>query len=65
MPLQVAVGKLTNVSVIAEQCAVADALATAIMTAEDQETLDKLLDHIKLYYPKVQFWIMKRKEEAR
>jgi len=65
MPLQVEVGKPTNVSVIATQCVVADALATAIMTAEDQETLDKLLDHIKLYYPKVQFWIMIRKEPVR
>lgn len=52
----------SRVSVITESCALSDALATAIMTVENQNALDYFLNRLKKRYPEAQFWVIKRQQ---
>ena len=59
-PLTIAKGSIASVTVLADSCAFADALATALMTIQDQNELKVFIQEIKQQHPSVSIWVLRR-----
>ena len=63
-PLEITENSIASTSVVAENCAVADAIATALMLFPDSESAALWGERVKVVYPEVQFWIVSRSSAA-
>jgi len=59
-PLEITGASIASVSVIANDCALADGLATAAMLFANTEAAEAWAKSIKLRYPEISFWIISR-----
>lgn len=61
-PLEIKPGSIASVSVVANDCFVADAIATAFMLFQSAEEAEVWGESLKKVYPELQFWIVTRSE---
>lgn len=59
-PLEIKPGSIASVSVVAKDCFVADAVATALMLFKTADEAEAWGESIKRVYPELQFWIVTR-----
>lgn len=59
-PLEIKNNSIASVSVVANQCLVADAVATALMLFPDAGEAVEFAEKVKLVYPEIEFWIVTR-----
>ncbi len=61
-PLKISSTSIASVSVVAENCAFADGLATAVMLCPDHASAEAWVRGIIVLYPNVSFWIASRNQ---
>ena len=64
-PLEVNDGSICSATVIAPNCMLADALATAAMLFPDKHKAELWLESLKTDYPSLKYWILTRNEATK
>lgn len=59
-PLKVTNNSVSSASVLANRCAIADGIATALMIFPNAEKANEWAEYLKITHPELQFWIVSR-----